>query len=532
MGEPLSAEQYRNIQDWISPVVEENEQVGPEASAVRNSPSIDLPGDNDKRHPGNDSDTDSDDIERHLTKKFEELALKSFEQRDYIKAETYLRKLIDRGADNNTFSMRTTSTNTWLAYACGCQGKWEEAESILVPIAMAKGAVDTMAFHGLDALAMVHLATGDHDVAIRHCKRAVWGNRKFWGKTSDAFYESMALLVHIYEIKGDSAEAEGCRSFIPADYSPRKDLRPVKFIELVLAKYLPKSIILANPASTEKSPAALYPMQNTLNTTHQGIQNQRAHEPADAALPRKVSRISSQTTPLTSRKRELSTLPPSGSHSILPLTENEGLRQSEPVQKSIVDQNKASKAPPRGRQDNLEDFIERNATAKDARNQLLPPPSQDAEKLPKDQESTSSPSFAVVAPTPATSHLDDAPSTNNQAQSQDTASTPKPGTPYPPVEERKAIPMHQPEVNSTVSSLPQPRPLSVPKPIKPATNHPQNSTVAPPAKDSQQWLLPPIEPRFKGKKCLLLDLDETLVHGSFQVMICSLIFAIGILTNL
>jgi RNA polymerase II subunit A small phosphatase-like protein len=29
-------------------------------------------------------------------------------------------------------------------------------------------------------------------------------------------------------------------------------------------------------------------------------------------------------------------------------------------------------------------------------------------------------------------------------------------------------------------------------------------------------LLPPLEPRFKGKKCLVLDLDETLVHSSFK----------------
>jgi RNA polymerase II subunit A small phosphatase-like protein len=30
-------------------------------------------------------------------------------------------------------------------------------------------------------------------------------------------------------------------------------------------------------------------------------------------------------------------------------------------------------------------------------------------------------------------------------------------------------------------------------------------------------LLPPIAPRFQGKKCLVLDLDETLVHSSFKV---------------
>ncbi|KAI0999575.1 hypothetical protein K3495_g8623 [Podosphaera aphanis] len=33
-----------------------------------------------------------------------------------------------------------------------------------------------------------------------------------------------------------------------------------------------------------------------------------------------------------------------------------------------------------------------------------------------------------------------------------------------------------------------------------------------------KWLLPPIAPRFKGKKCLVLDLDETLVHSSFKVL--------------
>lgn len=33
----------------------------------------------------------------------------------------------------------------------------------------------------------------------------------------------------------------------------------------------------------------------------------------------------------------------------------------------------------------------------------------------------------------------------------------------------------------------------------------------------QKWLLPPLQPRFQGRKCLVLDLDETLVHSSFKV---------------
>ena len=38
-----------------------------------------------------------------------------------------------------------------------------------------------------------------------------------------------------------------------------------------------------------------------------------------------------------------------------------------------------------------------------------------------------------------------------------------------------------------------------------------------PTAERQQWLLPPIQPHFRGKKCLVLDLDETLVHSSFKV---------------
>lgn len=39
---------------------------------------------------------------------------------------------------------------------------------------------------------------------------------------------------------------------------------------------------------------------------------------------------------------------------------------------------------------------------------------------------------------------------------------------------------------------------------------------APPEK--QNWLLPPAQPPLKGRKCLILDLDETLVHSSFKIL--------------
>jgi RNA polymerase II subunit A small phosphatase-like protein len=56
-------------------------------------------------------------------------------------------------------------------------------------------------------------------------------------------------------------------------------------------------------------------------------------------------------------------------------------------------------------------------------------------------------------------------------------------------------------------------------PPPPVSQQPRTSDdLAPDATEQkQQWLLPPIAPRFQGKKCLVLDLDETLVHSSFKV---------------
>jgi RNA polymerase II subunit A small phosphatase-like protein len=54
-----------------------------------------------------------------------------------------------------------------------------------------------------------------------------------------------------------------------------------------------------------------------------------------------------------------------------------------------------------------------------------------------------------------------------------------------------------------------------PPPKADANGPPLDPQIA--IEDKQQWLLPPIQPRFHGKKCLVLDLDETLVHSSFKV---------------
>ncbi|KAJ8126416.1 hypothetical protein O1611_g7222 [Lasiodiplodia mahajangana] len=59
---------------------------------------------------------------------------------------------------------------------------------------------------------------------------------------------------------------------------------------------------------------------------------------------------------------------------------------------------------------------------------------------------------------------------------------------------------------------PPPPPIANQEPVTPE----EKVVVA--DETQQKFLLPPIEPRFKGRKCLVLDLDETLVHSSFKIL--------------
>lgn len=43
------------------------------------------------------------------------------------------------------------------------------------------------------------------------------------------------------------------------------------------------------------------------------------------------------------------------------------------------------------------------------------------------------------------------------------------------------------------------------------------SSIASDREEHKQWLLPPLKSELHGRKCLVLDLDETLVHSSFKV---------------
>jgi len=64
---------------------------------------------------------------------------------------------------------------------------------------------------------------------------------------------------------------------------------------------------------------------------------------------------------------------------------------------------------------------------------------------------------------------------------------------------------------------PTPSHVNVQLPRAPTAPSHESSVVTTPNNERQQWLLPPILAEHKGRKCLVLDLDETLVHSSFKV---------------
>lgn len=80
--------------------------------------------------------------------------------------------------------------------------------------------------------------------------------------------------------------------------------------------------------------------------------------------------------------------------------------------------------------------------------------------------------------------------------------------PPPPVDEQQQY-QHQ--------AIPLPPPPAPPQTPVPVPAVPENPAAVSPEQVPVKSLLPPISNEFKGRKCLVLDLDETLVHSSFKV---------------
>lgn len=72
-----------------------------------------------------------------------------------------------------------------------------------------------------------------------------------------------------------------------------------------------------------------------------------------------------------------------------------------------------------------------------------------------------------------------------------------------------------PKVEAQKSELPPPPPLEQRQ--SPFSNR-EVPAIPGSSQEKQVWLLPPVQPHLSGRKCLVLDLDETLVHSSFKIL--------------
>ena len=86
----------------------------------------------------------------------------------------------------------------------------------------------------------------------------------------------------------------------------------------------------------------------------------------------------------------------------------------------------------------------------------------------------------------------------------------------PPLPVARETPSQNATQESTQAQIALPPPP--PRNSQDRSISPSTSNIT--SNERQQWLLPPLQSHLKGRKCLVLDLDETLVHSSFKV--CSI----------
>ncbi|KAM3069242.1 hypothetical protein ACMFMG_010754 [Clarireedia jacksonii] len=131
------------------------------------------------------------------------------------------------------------------------------------------------------------------------------------------------------------------------------------------------------------------------------------------------------------------------------------------------------------------------------------------------QDESANPSVSVEGP-PQTNATIGAGSPDTELAHKDGEGDEKMPDVDPAVTDKDEAPLPLPKDEPTVTQPALPPPPPVPQ--IPTSNVTEEVITPEPVEQKQQWLLPPIAPRFKGKKCLVLDLDETLVHSSFKIL--------------
>jgi len=261
-----------------------------------------------------------------------------------------------------------------------------------------------------------------------------------------------------------------------------------------------------NPATSGAKPSQKPQKKGFLSFLCCGVPDSaNTSDPNDAAVPaNKISKVPSNRPTTATRPEGLTS---QANAAATPPSEKEPLRQAEPEREK---NEAASLESSRALQSGAAVNGDANRLSGDARDQPLPALPQEAETAPS-QAGQSNPSVVVQAPVRA-------PSTRASSSAQVPVQETKDAEGDVKMVDSDPVPTEQAEAVAPIPRQAETaRPVLPPPPSTPPPN--SNEEVAGPesAEQGQKWLLPPIAPRFQGKKCLVLDLDETLVHSSFKV---------------
>ncbi|KAF2721663.1 NIF-domain-containing protein, partial [Polychaeton citri CBS 116435] len=107
---------------------------------------------------------------------------------------------------------------------------------------------------------------------------------------------------------------------------------------------------------------------------------------------------------------------------------------------------------------------------------------------------------------------------DEQIESRD-ADSAEPTVPMTTDEADREMQRERESTNQQITTLPPPPPLPQQRAVGQTAPETQAPVTLPaPEVPQQKWLLPPLRNEFQGRKCLVLDLDETLVHSSFKIL--------------
>jgi carboxy-terminal domain RNA polymerase II polypeptide A small phosphatase len=166
--------------------------------------------------------------------------------------------------------------------------------------------------------------------------------------------------------------------------------------------------------------------------------------------------------------------------------------------------------------------IDTTETLTTTRDQSLPSVSSDGQHSPVPLISTTTlqaPILSVQAPTPTIDQGEVIPApdwTPNQSKRNSDVDMPD----APPEADKVAgneVPSQaSPKAEAQKTELPPPPPLEQRQ--SQVVNNDFAAVSSSSRMMKQSWLLPPVQPHLSGRKCLVLDLDETLVHSSFKIL--------------